>query len=194
MGLETPGGKPNFNGAAGFNGNIVVARNHGFRAFRYHPEGRLSSLVFDKANWTAGVNHAVHLNRGFQSRPEQSSTCPFPHKGCSHGFYAYYDEDYFEPTMYNSGSVRIDGVIDGFGRCVIGDKGYRAEYAVIIAFVKPYTIACDFQRKINLEADEIERLVTKFLEEKFPAAPIFDSVDDLKAVIPLDGRPPRNDE
>lgn len=194
MGLDLPDSTSRYNGAAGFNGNIVIARNHGFRAFRFHPEGRLSSLVFTQCSWQPGVNHAVHEHRGFIKPGRKPSNCPFPNKGCSHGFYAYYGEDYFERGHYNNGTVRVDGVIDGFGRCVIGDKGYRSEYAVIIAFVKPYTIAGDYQRAVDLEDHDIDRLVTAYLEDAFPAVPIFDSIADLKALIPLDGRPPRNDE
>jgi hypothetical protein len=203
MGLDLPPGG-SYQGASGFNGNIIVTRNHGFRAFRWRPvkwdspggEARLTSLVFTDHEWHPGVNHSVH-ETGFghmgAKMPDRSG-CPFPHMGCSHGYYAYYDIDHFDSGNYNNHSVRVDGVVDGFGRCVIGDLGYRSEYAVIVAFTKPYLIDETLKAKLDLDDDQIEPLVDRWLQRAFPQVPLFGSLDALKRMIPLDGRPPRNAE
>jgi hypothetical protein len=190
MPLDLPEDGHGFNGAMGFNGNIQVAQNHGFRGFRYNVDGSFTSLVFDY-DWQPGVNRAVCAANTSFSKPARE--CPFPHKGCSHGFYAYYDEDYYRPGWARELCI-VNGVINGFGRCVIGDKGYRSEYATVVAFVRPFRIDADFCKRLDLDPHQAETWVCEQLERRFPTVPIFDSVEELKAVIPLPGRPPRNDD
>lgn len=177
--LNDPDGS-GFYGAAGFNGDIQVAQNHGFRAFRYNLDDTLTSLVYDY-EWVDGVNRAVCATTPNWDKPARS--CPFPNKRCSHGFYAYYGEDYY-PVSDEEDGVVVHGIIDGFGRCVIGDKGYRSEYATLVAFLRPQ------QNGSRVTAAD----VCAALERKYPTVPIFDNVLELKAAIPLPGRPPRNGE
>jgi hypothetical protein len=188
--LHDPEGGAGFGGAYGFNGNIQVVQNHGFRAFRYNPDDSLTSLIYDY-EWTDGVNRAVCATSATWKKPAKE--CPFPHKGCSHGFYAYYDEDYYG-TGITRGIAVVNGVIDGYGRCVIGSKGYRSEYAALVAFVRPFAIDDTFLRMLRLERPQAELHVVAALERKFPTVPIFDNVDELRKVVPLPGRPPRNAE
>ena len=174
--LNAPEGN-GFFGAQGFNGDIIVAQNHGFRAFRFTPSAELLSLVYDYP-WTPGVNRSVCAIGTAWNKPGRQ--CPFPNKRCSHGFYAYYGEDYYPSHVDPSDGLAINGVINGYGRCVIGDKGYRSEYADIVALIRPHGSPLAVSRACF----ELER--------KFPTVPIFDSALELKAAIPLPGRPPRN--
>lgn len=186
-GLSNPSGS-GFGGAYGFNGGIHIGQNHGFRAFRYDLNDRLGSLVYDY-EWQPGVNRAVCARDTlFEKDPKP---CPFPSKACSHGFYAYYGEDYFQPHWAKKVCI-LNGVIDGFGRCVIGDKGYRSEYATLVAFCKPFRVDTAYCEAMDMEPELIEQHVCRQLEQRFPQVPIFDSVAELRNVIPLPGRPPRN--
>ena len=180
-----------FHGAYGFNGDILIAQNHGFRAFRFDADGdNLMSLVFDY-EWQPGANRAVCATSNGFNKPARD--CPFPHKGCSHGFYAYYGEDYFD-SYFTDDECIVNGVVNGYGRCVIGDKGYRSEYANLVALARPLRIGDDFRRQLRMTEHEAEAYVCAALERKFPTVPIFPSMAELRKAIPLPGRPPRNDQ
>lgn len=187
--LNEPGGA-GFYGAHGFNGNIQVAQNHGFRAFRFAADDSLRSLVYDY-QWTDGINRAVCARTTTWNKP--AAPCPFPNKRCSHGFYAYYDEDYY-PVSFDGNTIIVSGVIDGFGRCVIGEKGYRSEYARLVALVSPLRYSRSVLSDMKLTSQALEERVNSTMERLFPTVPIFDSVEELRKVIPLPGRPPRNAE
>ena len=185
--LNEPGGT-GFYGARGFNGDILVTQNYGFRGFRFEPEDdSLRSLVYDYV-WDDGINHAVCARTTTWSRPPTG--CPFPNKRCSHGFYAYYKEDYY-PVSFNK-AILLSGVINGFGRCVIGNDGYRSEYASLVALASPLRATNNLLRALDLTPTELSDRVTKAMERRFPTVPIFDTVEELRAVFPLTGRPPRN--
>lgn len=52
--------------------------------------------------------------------------------GCSCGFYAYFDgrNDYKDPQ-------RISAIIEGYGVCTVGDRGFRAEKARLLGLIVP---------------------------------------------------------
>lgn len=68
------------------------------------------------------------------SEPEPKKTKPHQvgQVGCTCGFYAYTDErnDYAEPS-------RVAAVVEGYGVCTVGDRGFRAEKARLLALVLP---------------------------------------------------------
>lgn len=53
---------------------------------------------------------------------------------CSCGFYAYFDgrNDYHE-----SGQGEVEAIIEGYGVCTVGDRGFRASKAKVVALVTP---------------------------------------------------------
>lgn len=53
-------------------------------------------------------------------------------KGCSCGFYAYFDgrNDYAKAS-------RVAAVIEGYGVCTVGERGFRSEKARLLAIVDP---------------------------------------------------------
>lgn len=63
---------------------------------------------------------------------------PAPGEDCSCGFYAFTDHRYLihENSML-AGMRLVSGIIRGFGRTLVGTKGFRCEKAEIIAFLKP---------------------------------------------------------
>lgn len=52
--------------------------------------------------------------------------------GCACGFYAYFDgrNDYSQPS-------RVAAIIEGYGVCTVGTRGFRAEKARLLAIVDP---------------------------------------------------------
>lgn len=54
---------------------------------------------------------------------------------CTCGFYAYFDgsNEYAE----DAGTLGITGIVEGYGKAVVGDRGFRAEKARIVALVAP---------------------------------------------------------
>lgn len=55
-------------------------------------------------------------------------------KGCSCGFYAYFDggNDY-----HQSDDGTVAAVVEGYGTCTLGDRGFRAEKARLLALIVP---------------------------------------------------------
>lgn len=76
-------------------------------------------------------------------------------KDCSCGFYAYYDgrNDYLKVPSGGGGWTvtfggatgassrdRIGAVIEGFGVCTVGSRGFRAEKARLLALIQPEVV------------------------------------------------------
>lgn len=52
---------------------------------------------------------------------------------CTCGFYAYFDG----ANDYKDGAIRISGLIEGFGVCSVGDRGFRSSKARLVALIDP---------------------------------------------------------
>lgn len=59
-----------------------------------------------------------------------------PHERCGCGFYAYLDPD-DEQAAASIASYYVVGIIKGYGRTLIGTKGFRCEKAEIMAVLDP---------------------------------------------------------
>lgn len=55
------------------------------------------------------------------------------HADCSCGFYAYYDEG----SNPHDGPGKVTALIEGYGVCAVGTRGFRAEKARLVALVNP---------------------------------------------------------
>jgi hypothetical protein len=187
-----------YGGAEGFNAegdtpSFIVAANNGFRAWRMPniATGRLHSLCMSH-EWHPGINRcncgAPGPGSTWGYQMAGNAPCEHPTKNCSHGFYAYYAEDYYMDGAYNTGP-RVNGLLEGFGHCVIGSKGFRAQFGIISAIVEPYTITDRWLEQHDLNADEAQALVRAGIEHAYPSVPIFPNVAAMLAVIPLKGRP-----
>ena len=51
---------------------------------------------------------------------------------CTCGYYAYFDGG---PNPYAGGPGRVDALIEGYGTCTVGQRGFRAEKARLVALV-----------------------------------------------------------
>lgn len=85
---------------------------------------------------------------------------------CKCGFYAYFDggNDYKEPN-------RVSALIEGFGLCTVGDRGFRASKARLLAIVVPGK---------RFPEDRFG-----LVERNYPDVPLFTSKRDAIAAHPL---------
>lgn len=176
-------------GAEGFNAEkdgpeYIITANNGFRAWRMQGNGRLISLTMQH-EWSPGkqvCNCPIGVSLTFH--PD-----PFPTKKCSHGFYAYYGENYYNREYYVSSSPIVNGIMEGWGRCVIGERGFRSQFGAITAFIEPFEISEAWLKGRDLGGVDPQDWVRANLEKNFPSVPIFPSVEQALAIIPLRGKP-----
>lgn len=185
---------------------FIVACNNGFRSWElaYDHENltapfapsdhHFTSLVM-KYEWTPGINRATCMasksivqSRTLKGEP---ALCEFPTKRCQCGFYAYYDVDSWSshPDMH-SRFQRVHGVIEGFGHCVVGSKGFRAQSALITGLLIPDTLSISKHWLGRERSPEQGRdALVDILKAKFPTVPLYDRLDELLANSPLIGKP-----
>lgn len=127
---------------------LVLGSVRGRRSFGLAPDGRLTGLYY-RQPWGPGENVAsCHHDGGVVAElpgggiaVQGAATRPIGTAhglaGCTCGFYAYYRADPY------ARSQRVSGVIEGYGRVVLGTKGFRAERARILALLLPAGAAAD---------------------------------------------------
>ncbi|GAA4286549.1 hypothetical protein [Georgenia daeguensis] len=123
---------------------LVLGSVRGRRSFGVTADGRLTGLYYSQV-WHPGENRASCLHDGgvvvrlpdgritVRAASEREIGAGHGLQGCTCGFYAYYREDPY------STSRRISGVVEGYGRVVLGTAGFRAERARILALLVPGT-------------------------------------------------------
>lgn len=95
---------------------------------------------------------------------------PPPHTmggiGCRCGFYAYFDggNDYKQPD-------RVTALIEGYGVCTVGDRGFRASKARLVAIVRP--------------GDGVPGMRGDLVLRNYPDVPVFDRMRDALNAHPL---------
>lgn len=118
---------------------FIAGTLRGLRAFDVSYSGTLSSIYF-RYIWNANINSAA-----CNIATKIKTICPHDNwMGCTCGFYAYTtgrndlfklcDPDNCYTTM-SSHSRRIGAIIEGWGSVIVGDRGFRAEKARIVAII-----------------------------------------------------------
>jgi hypothetical protein len=145
----------------------------GLRAFRIHDEGSTPSgparsgvMIGDDAHrgglrgifkytyqWGAGGNHALCLR---SSRPQAVDMVNGkPHAlmmpDCDCGFWAYTADSH----VLSVTGPAVLGVIEGWGRCVLGPHGFRAEKARIVGLAFPTGREVDAATMIDAAAAHV---------------------------------------
>lgn len=131
----------------------------------------------DQTAWRPGTNNANCYREFVQPAWERPNDHRFMGVDCTCGFYAYYEECH----QYRNNST-IEGVIEGFGRCVVGTRGFRCERAVIRALVRPEpaAMAMIFEHSSCDEKEEkLMRIASKY------NVPIFDTCEEMLKHFPL---------
>lgn len=129
--------EPDFAGPA-----LVLGSVRGRRSFGVLPDGRLTGVFFPQV-WQPGENRASCFHEGgvvvrepdgrLAVRGYSARNIGPAHglQGCTCGFYAYYRGDPYARAR------RVSGVIEGYGRVVLGTKGFRAQKARVVALLLP---------------------------------------------------------
>ena len=85
-----------------------------------------------QATWEPGENRAA-CRAGSRLHPEET----VPDTGCGCGFWAYW---HLQRHETGGSALPVCGVIEGYGAVLIGEKGFRAAKARIVALHLPFTI------------------------------------------------------
>jgi hypothetical protein len=182
-----------------------------------NPTQVLLKSVYREFYWTPGINRAsCHpLGRGATTNKNllRLSVCKSEHKhgpewplpvatadstchrahatgidpDCECGFYAYTNTAEDNPYLRTDRNLHVQGVIQGWGRTVIGTKGFRCTLARIVAIVLPMYIHDQLSSAQQEKAERCERA----LRRTYPDIPVFDSVPAMLDAYPLhDGSVP----
>lgn len=124
---------------------FYTGRLVGLRSFAVTSKGELTGVTY-AGRWHDGDNEAkcaLHDNRFYADfDPEKKSgiTHDPNHQvaslGCSCGYYAYFDGN---DNEFQHG-VNVEGLVEAWGKITIGEKGFRAAKARIVALVVPVDI------------------------------------------------------
>jgi hypothetical protein len=164
---------------------FAIAPVRGARAFEIADGGWLAGCTY-KYKWVPGENVArcVRQTQYTERIQRQMHGDNQPYiadrdipdhtignctSGNGHGLYGYYDGS----NTYRS-TNRIEAVIEGYGRVVLGNRGFRAERAEIIAIAAPPEVIQ--YRKESFE--EVKR--------RYSGIPIFDSFEEMVLWFPPD--------
>ena len=122
--------------------SLVIGEIYGMRSWVLeNTEGELASIAYSH-DWQPGVNSKRRCGNcdrwdDIVKPPEGSTWVSQPGdmsmSDCSCGFYAYYTPK----TGYAVNARCVSGIVKGYGRTVVGDKGFRASKMEIVAFVRP---------------------------------------------------------
>ncbi len=91
---------------------------------------------------------------------------------CEHGFWAYYT-----PQGRFASADTVYAVVEGFGECVIGTKGFRASKARIVALSLPPT------------TNEMYGYQLSLVQRNYPHVPTYPSLTRMLAEHPLSRNP-----
>lgn len=157
----------------------------GLRAFLINDKGGLTGVAY-RDLYSPEVNTAVcHVEPWWT--PETIPACYLPYIkdghdfigiNCTCGFHAFFDgtNDYLhDPNGPMWSEYRIAGIIEGWGKYVVGPRGFRAEKARILALITPPDV-------------DSETLAT--VRRRYPAAAWFDTQDAAIAEFPLTAEVP----
>lgn len=162
---------------------LVLGSVRGRRSFGATAMGHLTG-VFHTQVWEPGENRAQCRHDGgvVEQRPDgrivvrtssvREIGTTHGLAGCTCGFYAYYRQDpYTTPG-------RLSGIVEGYGRVVLGTAGFRSEKARILALLLPEPAG------LGLATIDVTRV-----RESYPDVPFFSCEEDMLAGCPptLDG-------
>lgn len=193
-------------GFQGFNGEVQFSLGYvlGVRGFRLDTMGRFTGWSF-KSVWKPGENVSVcgrqktqcneslynsSLYSSSYSYHSHTESCYVPNpcdgdiENCDHGFWAYYDD--FDSQGEHIAENGYTAIIKGYGKTVLGTKGFRAEKAEIVAVAIPWSYESPARPRIVVERNYPDLKVYNTKTEMFNAFP----VEDQTPKKPTDPRNP----
>lgn len=201
------------NGVEGFESReLFVASFTGFRNWKLTgpPDAPVLSSVSHANDWVQGVNEARCLSPATKlvceyltsdADHKHTAECRAPDRcdgvrqSCGCGFWAYETfTNWFGvhgtgSGMFGGSTPWVMGVIHGFGRMVIGTKGFRASKAVIAALVMPPVLSNGVEGRVSPERVEERRVLAERYEaglrERYWSIPFYPSVEAMLERLPL---------
>lgn len=125
---------------------FVAGTLTGLRAFRVTPTGHLTGIFVADYELTPDVNLAsCHSSRRwafriFNSYVPTTEDHELLSLKCRCGFYAYFDggNDFLaEGLGAGDSDPRVAAIVEGYGKVVVGERGFRAEKLRLVALVRP---------------------------------------------------------
>lgn len=122
---------------------VSVPSLRGIRAWKFEPASGLNnhtSCIRGLWNQRWDLKKQVHESKCFSadrirwdwvSKKPSIEPCSGIAVDCVCGFYAYFSSEMNNLEIYFP--VSVIGVIEGFGKMTIGEKGFRCEYAKVLA-------------------------------------------------------------
>lgn len=123
--------------------------------------------------WTPGENVAVCRKQDYGGVGLHYE--PAPHEPCSCGFYAYWRPH--PSPLQGSSPLIMSGVVEGYGRTLIGGKGFRAQKTRIVALAlhPRSTVLFDSPLSDYLTEEDISQLLNE-LERRYEV-PVYSRQD-----------------
>lgn len=122
-----------------------------------------------------------------------SNTCDGVNIDCGCGFWAYTNggNDYYYGNSFSDQPATVSGIVKGYGRCVIGPKGFRAEKCEILALVLPAryrvgiysTVDTEYQSRVEGAVRKMYPLVPIFMSESAALHEFPPTVPDLEEPV-----------
>jgi hypothetical protein len=137
--------------------SMVPGVLRGYRHFRLSiapPDGTLMSLN-DRVPYAPGFQQAKCTRQtpawASASGEYQDSSHAAPRRKCTCGIYGWYDPRTIDQG-FKRGADRVTAVIEVKGKVVMGEKGFRAQAARVVAIALPPAIheLHDFQEQVDL--------------------------------------------
>lgn len=196
-------GDPNFSARPFAFGSLIGQRTWG--CHNYKDGIHLRSLFYEKF-WDEGINiaeclvkpilksscvhtqHGIDIPMGHGTDCYVDGTCGLVDKNCACGFWAYTDstaERYYESYAGSASDMYVTGIVEGFGKCVVGPKGFRAEKCIIRALVLPGKYSQRVWSQPNEDRETIDRRIINGLSICYPDLPILPNVETLLREYPL---------
>lgn len=167
---------------------FVAGTLTGLRAFLVTPSGGLTG-VMHRDLWTPAVNIAQCHAPRMMFPPQliaavsksQKAPEPYVHTyvglDCTCGFYAYFDgsNDYLHQRAWHLGA-HVAGIVEGWGKCVVGTRGFRCEKVRLRALILP----------AGHGEPDLATLLER-VRDSYPSVPWFESQPAALAEFPLTG-------
>lgn len=150
--------------------------------YNYTPSGYASGGMITSP---LQAMRSIYANSGLFEPVRQPKNHTFAAVDCSCGFYAYFDgNDYLDGDMIDDSDPAVGAIIEGWGTCTVGTRGFRASKAKVLALIDPdgdtarTLIAFEKVRRaypdLRVFANEREAIQAFPLSEPFAASPADD--------------------
>jgi hypothetical protein len=182
MGVTSASGMQGF-GDAQFP-DIIASSLFGQRYWNINSEQMLTSITKNEYQWVPGKNEAICLRNkdivGLEmmgrTQPNGTMSAPFkllheteslPIDVCGCGFWAYWSE---QNAVRQNNKTAVAGVMEGWGKLIVGPNGFRAQYARIVALCPP----TEAKAWLNLPA----------MRAQYPGVKWYDDFEEMVAMHP----------